>query len=74
MRKFYQTLNQVTLYQLKIILNLLIVWNIKLKPDPEPPRNYPVPNFGMDGDIKTSLKNLNDQENIHGPMSKDAYV
>jgi len=26
-------------------------WNIKLKPDPEPKRDYAVPNFGVDHDI-----------------------
>lgn len=28
--------------------------------------NYAVPNFGMDRDIKWSLTNLKDQENVHG--------
>ena len=30
-------------------------WNIKLKPDEEPKRNYFVPDFGVDSDIKVSL-------------------
>jgi hypothetical protein len=37
-------------------------------PPKDPPRDYPVANFGMDSDIVTSLKNLNDQEKVFGPM------
>jgi hypothetical protein len=31
---------------------------IATKPAPEPPRDYAVPNFGMDHDIKDSLHHL----------------
>ena len=43
-------------------------WNPKDAPDP-PPRNYFVPHFGIDSDIGTSLKNLNDNEAKYGPMA-----
>lgn len=49
------------------------VWNIKMKPDPEPKRDYFVPDFGVDHDIKTSLKNLDDQEKKHGPMNANTW-
>lgn len=48
-------------------------WNIKLKPDPEPKRNYFVPDFGVDSDIKVSLKNLGDQERAKGPMNPATF-
>ena len=43
-------------------------WAPKDAADP-PPRNYFVPNFGIDSDIRTSLKNLNENEAKYGPMS-----
>merc|ERR1712032_810201 len=37
-----------------------------------PPRNYFVPHFGTDVDIKSSLKNLADEEKIHGAWNYPA--
>ena len=31
------------------------------------PKDYKVPNFGVDNDIKSSLKNMDDAEKKHGP-------
>jgi len=48
------------------------------KAAPVNPRGYFVPNFGLDADIKSSLSNLNLEEDIHGkwlvPGSKEALA
>lgn len=41
-------------------------WKIDFNKPKSPPKNYKVNNFGVDRDIKDSLKNLSNQEKIHG--------
>jgi len=41
-------------------------WNIKMKPDAEPPRNYFVPDFGVDNDVKTTLAHAGVAEAKYG--------
>jgi len=43
-------------------------WDPKDAPD-APPRNYFVPNFGLDSDINASLKNLHEGESKFGKMA-----
>ena len=43
-------------------------WDPKDAPS-APPRNYFVPNFGLDSDVRTTLKNLNDNEAKYGKMA-----
>jgi len=40
---------------------------------PPPPRDYFVPNFGMDHEIKTSISDLNEAEHTNGKWNLSQY-
>ena len=49
-------------------------WDVLAAAPGDPPRNYFVPNFGIDNDVRDSLKHLKDGEAKFGAMSTPEVV
>jgi len=45
-----------------------------LKKKEEPPRDYFVPNFGMDHDVADSLHNMHNLEAVHGNFDPESFL